>query len=73
MTGPTALTVSDRATPEEVNALCEAVLTVMWPDLDWFAVDLTNLGDTPETEAAVAALAPHRGRTVFRRSPPTKP
>ncbi len=63
------LTVSDRASPAETDAICRAVLTTIWSDLDGFIIDLTDLGDTPDTAAAVAALAPYRGRTLFRRRP----
>lgn len=63
------LTVSDRALPAETDAVCRAVLATIWSDLDEFTIDLSDLGDTPDTAAAVAALAPYRGRTLFRRRP----
>jgi hypothetical protein len=46
--------------------VCRAVLVAIWPDLDWFDLDLTTLGQTPEQVAPVAALQQHRNRTLFR-------
>lgn len=62
----TTLTVATGASSAETDAVCRAVLVTIWPDLDWFNLDLTTLGQTPEQVAPVAALQRHRNRTLFR-------
>lgn len=62
----TTLTAAAGSSTAETDAVCRAVLATIWPDIDWFTLDLTSLGDTPEQEAPVAALQPHRNRTLFR-------
>lgn len=66
MTKTTALTVAPGASTQDTDAACRAVLITIWPDLDWFTLDLTSLGETPEQEAPVAAVQRHRNRTLFR-------
>lgn len=58
-------TIAEEASTTERDAVCRAVLRVVWSHLAWFDIDLAGLGVDASTTAAVARLQQFRTRTML--------